>query len=152
MNPVSDARLAIACHNAGIVPSLVCHSNVGPWHSEFLTEMKKFNDGVDKVTDLLLALSPKLLSDVGSHLMDDILKYNVTHVTFLLDIQPESVQYVKTLREHGIKIVSKRLSPKGDPMFFELYDAIDVKSIDGAARVRGEPSTLMERYHLLQER
>ena len=51
MNKVSDAKLALAAHAAGIIPSLVASFSA---LSETAVELEKFNNGAGNFTDLIL--------------------------------------------------------------------------------------------------
>ena len=101
MNKVSDAKLALAAHTAGIIPSLVASFTA---LSETVVELEKFNNGAGNFTDLILALTPAQLSP---ELIDVILTYNVTHLQLLDNIKTVEDSALSSLKKKNIKIIKK---------------------------------------------
>jgi NAD(P)H-dependent flavin oxidoreductase YrpB (nitropropane dioxygenase family) len=146
MNKVSDAKLALAAHTAGIIPSLVASFGA---LSETAVELEKFNNGAGNFTDLILAVSPAQLSP---ELIDVILTYNVTHLQLLEDIKNVAEELMLSgLKKKNIKIIVKRLStnPRGVE-YLHLVDAIDIKGPEGASRVVNDGVPLSSRLSQLQ--
>jgi hypothetical protein len=146
MNKVSDAKLALAAHAAGIIPSLVASFGA---LSETAVELEKFNNGAGNFTDLILAVSPAQLSP---ELIDVILTYNVTHLQLLEDIKNVAEELMLSgLKKKNIKIIVKRLStnPRGVE-YLHLVDAIDIKGPEGASRVVNDGVPLSSRLSQLQ--
>jgi len=146
MNTVSDAKLALAAHAAGIIPSLVASFSA---LSETAVELEKFNNGAGNFTDLILAVSPAQLSP---ELIDVILTYNVTHLHLLDDIKTASEESALSgLKKKNIKIIVKRLStiPRGVE-YLHLVDAIDIKGPEAASRVVNDGVPLSSRLSQLQ--
>jgi len=146
MNKVSDAKLALAAHAAGIIPSLVASFSA---LLETAVELEKFNNGAGNFTDLILAVSPAQLSP---ELIDVILTYNVTHLQLLDDIKTASEESALSgLKKKNIKIIVKRLStiPRGVE-YLHLVDAIDIKGPEAASRVVNDGVPLPRRLSELQ--
>ena len=146
MNKVSDAKLALAAHAAGIIPSLVASFSA---LSETAVELEKFNNGAGNFTDLILAVSPAQLSP---ELIDVILTYNVTHLQLLEDIKTAAEELMLSgLKKKNIKIIVKRLStiPRGAE-YLHLVDAIDIKGPEAASRVVNDGVPLSSRLSQLQ--
>ncbi len=148
MNKVSDAKLALAAHAAGIIPSLVASFSA---LSETAVELEKFNNGAGNFTDLILAVSPAQLSP---ELIDIILTYNVTHLQLISSIQTATVAEelaLISLKKKNIKIIVKRLSTIHRGVgYLHLVDAIDIKGPEGASRVVNDGVSLPQRVSRLQ--
>jgi len=135
MNFVSDAKLAIACNRAGIVPSLV-----GSYNLE--EQLKEFRDSCSK-GDLILAVEPLRIQQ---HLMNHIklyIKYGVSHIQLLDNLDSNISKSLNGMS--NIKIIHKALRPM-DLSEMLHCDAIDLKSPDAASRVRVTGQTTMERF------
>ena len=146
MNKVSDAKLALAAHAAGIIPSLVASFSA---LSETAVELEKFNNGAGNFTDLILAVSPAQLSP---ELIDVILTYNVTHLQ-LIDGKATNTEKLAlyNLKKKNIKIIVKRLSTATRGVeYLHLVDAIDIKGPEGASRVVNDGVPLSSRLSQLQ--
>ena len=131
MNFVSDARLAIACNRAGIVPSLVGGFNLEE-------QLGEFRDSCPN-GDLILAADPQIIQKNLIDFIKLFRKYQVSHIQ-LLDI-PKSLKF----EQGDIKIIHKCLFPR-DSSRTSHCDAIDLKSPDAASRVRPTGQTTMERF------
>jgi len=138
MTFVSDARLAIACNRAGIVPSLVINSNLEE-------QLKEFRDSCPK-GDLVLAAEPQRMQKNLIHFITLFKKYEVSHIQ-LLNNSNSNTNTLKSLKsEVDIKIIYKSLQPRDLSEMISYYDAIDLKSPDAASRVRVTGQTTMERF------
>lgn len=149
MNRVSDAKLSIACHNAGIFPSLSLYS----WQSRHSSdinehivdrEIKTFQDATGSSKILISLSSVDLFKDSVIKLLLD------NHIEFLeyiaSDHPPKFFTFIdrnKTVKQqmkerHGVdfKIITKRLYSQN--INSNAVDAIMYKTADGAGR--GEPS------------
>ena len=145
MNKVSDAKLALAAHTAGIIPSLVASFTA---LSETVVELEKFNNGAGNFTDLILALTPAQLSP---ELIDVILTYNVTHLQLLDNIKTVEDSALSSLKKKNIKIIKKCLSTHSRGVeYLQLVDAIDIKGPEGASRVVNDGVPLSRRLSQLQ--
>ena len=145
MNKVSDAKLALAAHTAGIIPSLVASFTA---LSETVVELEKFNNGAGNFTDLILALTPAQLSP---ELIDVILTYNVTHLQLLDNIKTVEDSALSSLKKKNIKIIKKCLSTHSRGVeYLHLVDAIDIKGPEGASRVVNDGVPLSRRLSQLQ--
>lgn len=143
MNRVSDAKLAIACHHAGIFPSLSLYS----WqnrHSIDINEhivdreIKTFQDATGSSKILISLASIDLFKDsVIKLLLDNDIKF----LEFIASDYPSKfiVDRSKTIKQqmkeiHGVdfKIITKRLNSQNiNP---NAVDAIMYKSGEGAGR------------------
>ena len=145
MNKVSDAKLALAAHAAGIIPSLVASFSA---LSETVVELEKFNHGAGNFTDLILAVTPAQLSP---ELIDVILNYNVTHLQLLDNIKTVEDSALSSLKKKNIKIIVKRISTRSrGAEYLHLVDAIDIKGPEGASRVINDGVPLSSRLSQLQ--
>ena len=147
MNRVSDAKLAIACHNAGIFPSLSLYS----WQSRHSIdinenivdrELKTFQDATGSSKVLISLASVDLFKDSVIKLLLD---NNIEILEFIAsDYLPKFfIDKTKTIKQqmkerHGVdfKIITKRLDSQN--INANAVDAIMYKTAEGAGR--GEPS------------
>lgn len=131
MNGVSDLKLALACHRAGIVPSFVpyTYSNFKEFFSA-LAEYKAIG------SDVLVAL--RLTEVVDDRLTDKLMSSGITHIEFLefeeLDVNPINSAKINKLRKHGIKILLKVLTHLDIEPFKNIIDAVTIKGPEGAGR------------------
>ena len=133
MNFVSDARLAIACNRAGIVPSLVRKSDLKEQLEEFRDSCPSGN--------LILATDPSRLTPHMLHLLK---KYGVSHIQLLSDPGSDFMMYRKNAVD--IKVIYKLLKQENVFNMSKMIDAVDLKSPDAASRVKDTNQTTMERF------
>jgi len=140
MNFVSDARLAIACNKAGIVPSLVSNDKIKE-------QLKEFRDSCPD-GDIILSSDLMLAIDIiGTDRMMKILKdYRVSHIQLLKILKDNESSILEKIRDNGTKIIYKSQSPVDLPSDMAYIDAIDLKSPDAASRVVIDGRTTMERF------
>lgn len=142
MNQVSDARLAIACHKAGIVPSLFLSSFYLDVIEKELIEYRKHVIG----GDLLLSVT---CSDLIPNVIKLIVDYQVTHLE-LIDYHPaienKSERIIELIRNSGIKVSLKMTTYLGKAKYISLFDSVLIKGPDSAARVVDTNKNLMERF------
>jgi NAD(P)H-dependent flavin oxidoreductase YrpB (nitropropane dioxygenase family) len=147
MNRVSDAKLAIACHNAGIFPSLSLYS----WQSRHSIdinenivdrELKIFQDATGSSKVLISLASVDLFKD---SVMKLLLDNHIEFLEFIASDHPPKffMDKTKTVKQqmkdrHGVdfKIITKRLDSQN--INANAVDAIMYKTAEGAGR--GEPS------------
>ena len=145
MNQVSDAKLAIACYNAGIVPSFFLSrfnnsnltSKLDLITSKNLSEFRK----IVKESNLILSLSCLNLTVETIKLIID---YKVSHIE-LVDYFPstnsEKNEYrlynkiINLLQKNGIKIILKLSTELGTGKYLTA-DGVIIKSQNGAARIK----------------
>jgi NAD(P)H-dependent flavin oxidoreductase YrpB (nitropropane dioxygenase family) len=147
MNRVSDAKLAIACHNAGIFPSLSLYAwqnrhDAGINEHIVEREIKTFQDATGSSKILISLASVDLFKDSVIKLLLD---NNIKFLEFIAsDLPPKFfIDKTKTVKQqmkerHGVdfKIITKRLDSQNiNP---DAVDAIMYKTAEGAGR--GEPS------------
>ena len=138
MNLVSDAKLAVACNKAGIVPSLVGSSDLEE-------QLKEFRESCPK-GDLVLAADLHMrLSKHLVYLIALYRKYGVSHIQVLNNSNSNSNTLKLLNSEVDIKIIYKSLRPMDLSKMLHC-DAIDLKSPDAASRVRVTGQTTMERF------
>ena len=133
MNFVSDARLAIACNKAGIVPSLVSNDKIKEQLEEFRDSCP---DG-----DIILAVSSLKLTPGFLNLAR---WYRVSHMQ-LLSYFPNDFIYYRKNAPHT-KFIHKLLKPEDISNVSKMIDAIDLKSPDAASRVLDTNQTTMDRF------
>jgi len=137
MNLVSDAKLAVACNKAGIVPSLVGNSDLEE-------QLKEFRESCPK-GDLVLAADLQRMEKHLVYLIALYRKYGVSHIQ-VLNNSNSNTNTLKLLNsEVDIKIIYKSLRPMDLSKMLHC-DAIDLKSPDAASRVRVTGQTTMERF------
>lgn len=133
MNFVSDARLAIACNRAGIVPSLVGNDKIKEQLEEFRDSCPEGN--------IILAVSALKLTP---GFLDLARLYRVSHMQ-LLSYFPNDFIYYRKNAPHT-KFIHKLLKPEDISNVSKMIDAIDLKSPDAASRVMDTNQTTMERF------
>jgi NAD(P)H-dependent flavin oxidoreductase YrpB (nitropropane dioxygenase family) len=133
MNFVSDARLAIACNRAGIVPSLVGNDKIKEQLEEFRDSCPSGN--------LILACIPSKLTPGFLNLMK---MYRVSHIQLLSYLGSDFMLYRKIAAD--IKVIHKSLNPENVFSMSKMIDAVDLKSPDAASRVIDTNQTTMERF------
>ena len=142
MNQVSDARLAIACHKAGIVPSLFLSSFCYDIIEKELIEYRNHVVG----GDLLLSVT---CSDLIPSIIKLIVDHQVTHLE-LIDYHPtienSSSRIIELIRNSGIKVYLKLTTYLEKEGYISSFDAILIKGPDSAARVVDTNKKLMERF------
>ena len=133
MNFVSDARLAIACNRAGIVPSLV-------GSDEIKKQLEEFRDSCPK-GNIILACTPAKLTPGFLNLMK---MYRVSHIQLISYPGGDFMMYRKNAVD--IKVIYKLLEPENLFNMSKMIDAVDLKSPDAASRVIDTNQTTMERF------
>jgi thiazole synthase ThiGH ThiG subunit len=150
MNRVSDAKLAIACHNAGIFPSLSLYTwqnRHDPGINEHIVEreIKTFQDATGSNNILLSFLAADL---VHERICELLVKFNIKYVEFIDGMRTKPLEDGKTIKEIFIerydldlKVLTKRLNAQG--LFVpQALDGIIFKGPEGAGR--GEASINVE--------
>ena len=161
MNQVSDSKLAIAAHDAGIVPSLTVpfiintnsaqmKINLNRALFEFEKDLIEFRNHTPD-GEIIVAFSPKIFNNLN--LIALILKYNISHIEFLERMEQKDIPIIKILNKANIKIIQKYLTnqPRGwfagdkkqnnddldyiDNLNLKGIDALSLKGSDGAGRV-----------------
>ena len=169
MNQVSDGKLAIAAHDAGIVPSLTVpfiintnlvqmKINLNRALFEFEKDLIEFRNHTPD-GEIIVAFSPKIFNNLN--LIALILKYNISHIEFLERMEQKDIPIIKILNKANIKIIQKYLTnqPRGSFVGYELdnlnlkgIDALSLKGSDGAGRVIDNNKSLMQRYEILRKK
>ena len=169
MNQVSDSKLAIAAHDAGIVPSLTVPFIPGSDEIQMkinldkaLVEFEKNLIEFRKHTpngEIIAAFSPKIFSNYS--IIELIIKYKISHIEFFDRLEQKNIPILQTLRKLNIKIIQKYLTLGATPveekpkLFIDAVshvDAINLKGPDGAARVINTNETLMRRYEIFRKK
>jgi len=129
MNGVSDLSLALACAEAGIIPSLIPY----PDFKLFLENIEIYQS---TGKELLIAISLKHL--VNDKLYGKILNSKITHIEFLDydigDISKENIDKINVLRENGKQIILKILMHTEIEPFKDIIDAVTIKGSESAGR------------------
>ncbi len=135
MNSVSDVKLAVACHNAGVLPSLVQFGYV----TDGVFDIKKFEDALSEFADLTNKGKLLVATDVKSiqtvELVSLFKKYNVEYLE-ILDCEAHNVRDMynasNLLREMGIIVSPKLLAGhKSVKQIFDNIGPIDCVTIKG---------------------
>ena len=131
MNGVSDLKLALACQQAGIVPSLIPYSY--PSFKEFFADLSEY-----KITqgDIIVAL--RLLEVVDDRLTNKLSTSGITHIELLefepTDITVENIDKINMLRSCGIQIILKILIHTDIEPYKDIIDAVTIKGPESAGR------------------
>lgn len=128
MNRVSDLKLALACAEAGIVPSLIpdSYGTIEDFKNAAI-EVKK------KSKDLQVSYA---LEDIVTN-VDLILELGISHIEIFeynLDSDQHSLRVLYELRKQGVKIILKVIKPDIIPVFLDVIDAVTYKGSDAAGR------------------
>ena len=143
MNRVSDAKLAIACHNAGIFPSLSLYSwnsMLSPDINEGIVEreIKTFQDATGSNNILISLISVDI---ARKKVADILLNCNIKYVEFIAaDYPAPPLVQGKTIKDVlferfglELKVLTKRLNSEG-PVNPKAIDGIVFKGPEGAGR------------------
>lgn len=149
MNGVSDIRLAIACHHAGILPSIVQYS----FHTDRKLDMKLLEDGLIEYATatnyggLLFAGSIDTFNDTAVLLL--LAKYHITYIE-ILDVEDYNLKAIYDLsvqaKEYNIIVSPKLLDGFTDVE--KIYnnagpiECVTIKGPNGAGR--GTESLVLE--------
>ena len=142
MNVVSDARLAIAAHNAGIFPGLVM-IDADECNRELITFREQTG-----CSNIMVAIDlPNILK---SHYIDVLIRNKVSHIELLdSNISQEHRAVLNSLRNNGVKVIAKWAGVFMNPSLRieskRVFDAITIKGPNAAGRVEGKPTTLMQK-------
>jgi len=129
MNGVSDLKLAIACAQAGIVPSLFLHP---------FTNLDNFSKSVIEVLSHCSNIHvSSSLKDITTN-AELIKKLGITHIEILEfennDISADNKIIINDLRASGIKVILKILLTHVIYQFIDIIDAVTIKGSEGAGR------------------
>lgn len=129
MNGVSDLKLAIACAQAGIVPSLFLHP---------FTNLDDFSKSVTEVLSHCSSIHvSSSLKDITTN-AELIKKLGITHIEILEfennDVSIDNKKIINDLRATGIKIILKILLTHIIDQFIDIIDAVTIKGSEGAGR------------------
>jgi len=169
MNQVSDSKLAIAAHDAGIVPSLTMPFIIGKDSVQMkinfdraLSELEKNLIEFRNHTpdgEIILALSPKIFNN--NVLIELIIKHKISHIEFFERLEQKDILIIKILKRLNIKIIQKYLTigatsiEERNKSYVDAVphiDAISLKGPDGASRVINTNESLMRRYEILRKK
>lgn len=129
MNEVSDLKLALACINAGIVPSLIAYPDLDIFFDDIKTCKEQGNE-------IFAAI------DLADLIRDDvfkrILESGITHIELIEysrdQLSDANIQKIRLLRSNNIKIYIKILLHNHIIYFLEIIDGIIIKGPEGAGR------------------
>ena len=129
MNGVSDLKLAIACAQAGIVPSLFLHP---------FTNLDDFSKSVTEVLSHCSNIHvSSSLKDITTN-AELIKKLGITHIEILEfennDVSIDNKKIINDLRAAGIKVILKILLTQVIDQFIDIIDAVTIKGSEGAGR------------------
>lgn len=137
MNQVSDLKLAIACHNAGILPSLPIYSySTNNYHIDYDT----LNSVLTEFKETTGSNNIMITASRGDLLSDDFLNFILTHSIKFIEVigndqtyrRPEKPELFKEYLNANIKIIPKVTS--SSVINPKITDAVILKSKDGAGR------------------
>lgn len=129
MNRVSNLKLALACAEAGIVPSLITYPNL----KLFLENLEVY-----KNTGKELVAAMSLQHAVNSDIHEKILNSCITHIELiefsLEELTEKNFIKIQQLRVAGIKIIIKILRHDHVDNFLSTIDGVTIKGSEGAGR------------------
>jgi NAD(P)H-dependent flavin oxidoreductase YrpB (nitropropane dioxygenase family) len=139
MNRVSDLKLALACAEAGIVPSLIPY----PDFKLFLENLEEYKS---TGKEIFVAIELNELINPVFHKI--ILNSCITHVE-LIDIRVDllteiNIEKIQQLKAAGIKIFLKILGHDHVPAFSSVIDGVVIKGSEGAGRSRVDVDLVTE--------
>lgn len=143
MNSVSDLNLALACFDAGIIPSLSFFNYyyddtqlTGYDVSRFEQDIKKFVEHA-RCTELIISMSANHLFD--RKVQDIIKNYNLSYIELVQNVNPSTFDMIKQIKkELGFKLLIKCLYDT--PLM--KCDAIVLKGPLGAGRSNPDGDSL----------
>jgi NAD(P)H-dependent flavin oxidoreductase YrpB (nitropropane dioxygenase family) len=138
MNQVSDINLAVACHEAGILPSISVYTFKERMflldHNVIDREIKKFQDRTGSSNILISVARGDFLKQT---FYDMIMKNNIKFVELIPNDIAYPTQEEKTLyrqyTEAGVVALAKRLDSNFEPIKFSK--GLVLKNREGAGRV-----------------
>lgn len=131
MNGVSDLKLALACAEAGIVPSLV--PAVYKDFADFLSALREFRSKTD--SDVIVAIMASVVVD--DRLVRLYPSLGITHIEILdlnITLDQNNIDKINYIRSLGIKILLKGLTHKDFVHTWQFIDGVTIKSSEGAGR------------------
>ncbi len=142
MNKVSDVPLAIACHRAGIFPTISVFNyltKIGELDPHLLkNELEKYIK-VTSSTDVIVSMTPKEF--VMPLVQEILLTLKISHVEILDTIKPELISIFQEARINfnsiGGKIIFKVLYARDT---LQEFDGYIIKGSDGAGRSNPDAS------------
>lgn len=169
MNGVSDANLAIAVANAGVVPSLFLHNYLNDtywreWKELLAADLERFRKEAGNA-NIVLSFRPVGFRDMidipfknkktteeknrfYKNMVLLIMQHKISHLEFLgFDVNDATqVNFISVLRKHGIKTIYKSNFYPDDPSPEVLahFDAVSLKSNDAAGRVVNSSLSMQE--------
>jgi NAD(P)H-dependent flavin oxidoreductase YrpB (nitropropane dioxygenase family) len=143
MNRVSDVRLALACYEAGIYPSLSVMSYIGTdGRCRFVQFEQDLRDFIQQTgtTDLLISLNTRVLQSV--QLLNILKTLNLTTIE-IIDAYIDTMPIVDQIRtEFKFKVLLKMTHP-GEKLVSRV-DGIILKGSDGAGTAFDNTGPLVE--------
>jgi len=147
MNKVSDVSLAVACHRAGIFPTISAFNNYEAgslMFESFKRTVERYVSATNS-SDVILSMSAKdfINPEVFSLLCD----LKISHVELLDSVMPSTITTILKNKEHfnqhNGKVLFKVLLVKDNCYPF---DGFIVKGPDGAGRSVPGPASSLETY------
>lgn len=147
MNKVSDTALAIACHRAGIFPTISAFNNYeagGLIFPSFQKVIEKYI-AVTKVSDLIVSLSARDFTN--PEVFEFLQGLKISHIELLDGVLPSTIdsilKYKEQFNQHDGKVMFKVINVN-DQCY--PFDGFIVKGPDGAGRSCPGPSNSLEAY------
>jgi NAD(P)H-dependent flavin oxidoreductase YrpB (nitropropane dioxygenase family) len=132
MNGVSDLKLALACAQAGIVPSLIPYNYKD--FNQFFIDLSTYKNITH--SDIIIAL--RLDEVVDDRLHNKLMRSGITHIELLefteSDLTDNNINKIQSIRNSGIKIILKVLTHNDISAYKNTIDAVTIKSNESAGR------------------
>lgn len=131
MNKVSDLRLALACHSAGIYPSIALYSYYEQKKlslEKFEKDLKVFKKNTGS-TEILISMAGKDL--LNESVLEVILQFDVLRIEIIEDFNHDPTKIKRQFPSKDILLVSKEI---GSSLSFDS-DVVIVKGAEAAGRV-----------------
>lgn len=131
MNKVSDLRLALACHSAGIYPSIALYSYYMQDKlslEQFENDLRVFKKNTGS-TEILISMTGNDL--LNQSILDIISQFDVLRIEIVEDFDHDPIKIKKQFPSKDILLVSKEI---GSGISFES-DIVIIKGVEAAGRV-----------------
>lgn len=128
MNGVSDLKLALACANAGIVPSLLPYAYEEEEFKLIVKQVKAVSENIYAAYSFI---------DIVNN-VDQISDMGLTHIEIIEAERHELTDHnkdkINQLRKSGVNIILKVIKPRVIQLFDGMIDSILIKGAEAAGR------------------
>lgn len=148
MNKVSDLNLALACHSAGVYPSLCLHmyyKQRSLWLTRFYEDLKTFQKATGS-TELLISMTGRDFSNPA--VLEILSEFDVLRIEIVEDFDDNLITTKNKLAGKDLLLASKEI---GKSISFDS-DIIIVKGKEAAGRISNDNETTREKFLYFKHR